>query len=57
MEYPKDEEMQVKVAGETKMRKLVANSLLESLNFSGNPHLKHGRLFDMQLVRESPTKT
>ena len=39
------------------MRKLVADSLLGSLQFSGNPHLKHGRLFDMKLVRESPTKT
>ena len=57
VEYPLDEEMQVKVAGEKKMRKLVADSLLESLKFSGNPHFKNGRLFDMQLVRESPTKT
>lgn len=56
VEYAKDEEMQVKVAAEKKMRRLHAETMLDAMKVSGDPHIASGRVFDQKLVRESPTK-
>ena len=38
------------------MRRLHAETMLDAIKVSGNPHMTSGRLFDQKLARESPTK-
>ena len=40
VDYPRDEDMKVRVAAKKQVRKLKSGTMLDALNFSGNPHLQ-----------------